>query len=222
MSGKGKSHNPDYKDEKVAIHIIYGKIRITNLPHVKGDEGLRRSQEFIKGWEFWEAQRRYEQRSEDREKMGLEDREPAKAWRCPGREEIERVKEETSRGQEQHNMATREWTSRYEHNKQEKELKKEASSAKTTDDKQPRQHNDSKQAEKYEFTGNAARSPEIISDGTCTPAKSKNMIMMEQSPTDVSSYLLWFEDLEGINNYQRMHHEILELRKWIWKDINYH
>ena len=93
-------------------------------------------------------------------------------------------------------MATREWNPLYEHNEQEKEMKKEASAAKTTEDKQqPRQHNESKQAEKYEFTENAARSPGIISDGTCTPAKPENMTMTEQSPTDVSS-LSWIEDLE--------------------------
>ena len=88
MSGKGKSHKPNYKDEKVAIHIIYGKIRIINLPYVKGDEQLSRSQEFIEECEFWEAQRRYEQRAEDREKMGLEDKDPAKTWRCPGEQEL--------------------------------------------------------------------------------------------------------------------------------------
>ena len=216
MSGKGKGPEPNYKDEKVAIHIRYGKIYIVNLPYVKGDEELRRSQEFIKGWEFWEAQRRYEQRAEDREKMGLEDKDPAKTWRCPGEQElrlrgeeelhegndlnragIKKVEDETSlEDKNHHNMATREWTPLYEHNEQEKEMNKEASAANTTDDKQqPRQHNDSKQAEKYEFTGNAARSPEIISDGTCTPAKPENMTMTEQSPTDVSS-LSWFEDLE--------------------------
>ena len=216
MSGKGKSHNPDYKDEKVAIYVTYGKIYIINLPYVKGDKELRRSQEFIEEGKFWEAQQRYEQRAEDREKMGLEDKDPAKAWRCPGEQELrlrgeeelhensdskkagkEIVKEETLlEAKSQHDMATREWTPLYEHNEQEKEMKKEASSAKTTDDKQPRQHNDSKQVEKYEFTGNAARSPEIIFDGTCTPAKLKNMITIGQSPTDVLS-LSWFEDLES-------------------------
>ena len=73
MSGKGKSPEPNYKDEKVAIHIRYGKIYIVNLPYVKGDEELRRSQEFIEEGEFWEAQQRYKQRAEDREKMGLEE-----------------------------------------------------------------------------------------------------------------------------------------------------
>ena len=73
-------------------------------------------------------------------------------------------------------MATCEWTPLYEHNEQEKEMNEGAPAANTTDDKQqPRQHNDSKQAEKYEFTGNAARSPEIISDGTCTPAKPEKL-----------------------------------------------
>ena len=195
MSGKGKSSEPKYKDEKVAIYITYGKIYIGNLPYVKGDEGLRRSQEFIKGWEFWEVQRRYEQRAEDREKMGLEDRDPAKAWRRPGEQElrqelrlreeeelhegndlnragIKKVEDQTLLEDKNHqNMATREWTPLYEHNEQEKEMKKEASAAKTTDDKQQlRQHNESKQAEKYEFTETAARSSGIISDGTCTPA----------------------------------------------------
>ena len=200
----------------MAIHIRYGKIYIVNLPYMKGDKELRRSQEFIEEGKFWEAQQRYEQRAEDREKMGLEDKDPAKAkaWRCPSEQELrlreeeelhesndsnrkEIVKEETLlEAKSQHDMATREWTPLYEHNEQEKEMNKEASAANTTDDKQqPRQHNNSEQAEKYEVTGNAARSPEIISDGTCTPAKPENMIMMEQSPTDVSS-LPWIEDLE--------------------------
>ena len=205
--GEGKGCEPNYKDEKVAIYVTYGKICITNLPYVKGDEGLRRSQEFIEEGEFWEAQQRYEQRAEDRKKKDLEDKDPAEACRCPGEKELrsreeelhenndskkagkEIVKDETLlEAKSQHNMATCEWTPLYEHNEQEKEMNKGASAANTTDDKQqPRQHNDSKQAEKYEFTGNAARSPEIISDGTCTPAKPENMIMMEQSPTDVSS-----------------------------------
>ena len=37
MSGKGKGREPDYKDEKVAIHIIYGEISIINLSYVEGD-----------------------------------------------------------------------------------------------------------------------------------------------------------------------------------------
>ena len=189
MSGKGKGPEPNYKDEKVEIHIRYGKIYIVNLPYVKGDEELRRSQEFIEEGKFWEAQQRYEQRAEDREKMGLEDKDPAKAWRCPGEQELrqelrlqgeeelhenndskkagkEIVKDETLlEAKSQHNMATCEWTPLYEHNEQEKEMNKEASAAKTTDDKQQlRQHNESKQAEKYEFTENAARSSGIISD----------------------------------------------------------
>ena len=132
------------------------------------------------------------------------------------REEIETDKGETSKGQEQHNMATREWTSRYEHNKQEKETKKETLAANTTDDTQPRQHNDSKQAEKYEFIGNAARSPEIISDCTCTPAKPENMIMMEQSPTDVLS-LSWFEDLESNQSLSKITSKNLESNQLLSK-----
>ena len=87
--GEGKGREPNYKDEKVAIYVIYGKIYIINLPYVKGDKELRRSQESIEEGKFWEAQQRYEQRAEDREKMGLEDKDPAKAnaWRCPSEQE---------------------------------------------------------------------------------------------------------------------------------------
>ena len=198
--GDGKGDSPKYMDEKTAIYIRYGEIHIINLPYVKGDEELRRSQELIEEGEFWGAQRRYKQRAEDREKMGLEDKDPAKTWRCPGGQELrlreeeelhenndskkagkEIVKDETLlEAKSQHNMATCEWTPLYEHNEQEKEMNKEASAANTTDDKQqPRQHNDSKQAEKYEVTGNAARSSETTSEGTCTPEKPENMIMME-------------------------------------------
>ena len=237
MSGKGKGPEPNYKDEKVAIYATYGKIYIVNLPYVNGDEELRRSQELIEEGKFWEAQRRYKQRAEDREKMGLEDKDPAKTWRCPGEQElrlrgeeelhegndlnragIKKVEDETLlEDKNHHNMATREWTPLYEHNEQEKEMNKGASAANTTDNKQQsRQHNDSKQAEKYEFTGNAARSPEIIFDVTCTPAKLKNMITIGQSPTDVLS-LSWFEDLESNQSLSKIKSKNLESNQLLSK-----
>ena len=83
--------------------------------------------------------------------MGLEDKDSAEAWRCPKEQElrlreeelqegndlsrtgIEAVKDETLlEDKSHHNMATCEWTSLYEHKKQRKEIKKEASAAKTT------------------------------------------------------------------------------------------
>ena len=90
--GEGKGCEPNYKDEKVAICVIYGKICITNLPYVKGDEGLRRSQEFIEESELWEAQQCYEQRAEDRKKMDIEDKDQAEA--CPSEKELRSREEE--------------------------------------------------------------------------------------------------------------------------------
>ena len=67
--GEGKGHEPNYKDEMMAVYVAYGKIYIINLPYVKVDEELRRSQEFIEEGKFWEAQQRYEQRAEDRGRL---------------------------------------------------------------------------------------------------------------------------------------------------------
>ena len=75
------------------------------------------------------------------------------------------------------------------------DTEEEASAAKTTVDNQLWQHNDSKKAEKYDRTENAAVTPENIS-GTGTPTKLKNMTTAEQSPDDVTSSLPWFEDME--------------------------
>ena len=104
--------------------------------------------------------------------------------------------DEASMKHEQHDLATRGWISLGEHNKQEKETKKDSLAENTTDDEQPRQHKH-EQAEKDNATvHNAARFPKLKSEVTCTPAKSKNIIMANQSPTDVSSSLILFNEVE--------------------------
>ena len=64
------------------------EIRIKKKPYRKDDIDLIGDQTFLDDGKLREAQKAYEQRAKEREKMGLEDKDSAEAWRCPKEQEL--------------------------------------------------------------------------------------------------------------------------------------